>query len=125
MNEETVEELLKTSKTIKVLYVEDNETARESTLGMLENFFKDIVVAVDGLDGWEKFQENEYDLIISDINMPRMNGIEMINEIRKVNHDISILILSAYNESGYFMDTIRIGIDGYLFNSLLKLFVNL
>ncbi len=114
MNEETVEELLKTSKTIKVLYVEDNETARESTLGMLENFFKDIVVAVDGLDGWEKFQENEYDLIISDINMPRMNGIEMINEIRKVNHDISILILSAYNESGYFMDTIRIGIDGYL-----------
>jgi len=114
MNEEAVEKLLKISKTIKVLYVEDDETARVSTLGMLGNFFENIVVAVDGLDGWEKFQEKEYDLIISDINMPRMDGIEMINKIRKVNNNISILILSAYNESGYFIDTIRIGIDGFL-----------
>ena len=114
MSEEELEQLLKTSKTIRVLYVEDNETARESTLGMLRNFFEDIVVAVDGLDGWEKFQKYEYDLVISDINMPKMNGIEMINEIRKVNRDVSILILSAYNESGYFIDTIRIWIDVYL-----------
>ncbi|MEA3331685.1 MAG: EAL domain-containing protein, partial [Campylobacterota bacterium] len=85
-----------------------------STLGMLENFFEHVSVAVDGVDGWEKFQENEYDLVISDINMPRMNGIEMIKKIREVNSDLSILILSAYNESGYFIDTIRIGIDGYL-----------
>ena len=114
MNEELVEQLLKVAKTIKVLYVEDNEEARVSTLGMLENFFEHISVAVDGFDGWKKFQSAKYDLVISDINMPRMSGIEMIDEIRKVNHDVSILILSAYNESEYFMDTIRIGIDGYL-----------
>ncbi|MEA1892765.1 MAG: EAL domain-containing protein [Campylobacterota bacterium] len=114
MNEEAVEKLLKVSKTIKVLYVEDNEEARKSTLSMLGNLFNDIVVAVDGLEGLEKFKKSEFDLIISDINMPKMNGIEMINEIRKLNRDISILILSAYNESGYFIDTIRIGIDGYL-----------
>ncbi|MCD6433055.1 MAG: EAL domain-containing protein [Sulfurimonas sp.] len=114
MNEESVAQLIKIGKTVKVLYVEDNEEARVSTLGTLENFFEHIGVAVDGIDGWEKFQENEYDLVISDINMPRMNGIEMINKIREVNHDVSILILSAHNESGYFIDTIRIGIDGYL-----------
>ncbi len=114
MKEEMVERLLNISKTVRVLYVEDNETARVSTLGMLENFFECIDVAIDGQDGLEKFQHSTYDLIISDINMPKMSGIEMINEIRKVDKDISILILSAYNESGYFIDTIRIGIDGYL-----------
>jgi len=114
MKEETLNLLLNISKLLKVLYVEDNETARISTLGMLENFFEYIDIAVDGLDGLEKFKKGGYDLIISDINMPNMNGIEMINEIRKIDKDVSVLILSAYNEPEYFIETIRMGIDGYL-----------
>ncbi len=114
MKEERLNLLLNISKEIKVLYVEDNETARVSTLGMLENFFNHIEVAVDGLDGLKKFKEGSYDLVISDINMPNMNGIEMIGEIRKIDENISILILSAYNEPSYFVETIRLGIDGYL-----------
>ncbi|MEA3372440.1 MAG: EAL domain-containing protein [Campylobacterota bacterium] len=114
MSEDKIEQLLKFSNPLKVLYVEDNEESRVSTSGMLENFFGQISVAIDGRDGWEKFRQENFDLIISDINMPQMNGIEMVNKIRELNSDIPILILSAYNESEYFMDTIRMGIDGYL-----------
>ncbi len=109
-----IEELVEFSKTLKVLYVEDNKEARESTLSFLANFFQEIEVAIDGEDGLKKFKNSIFDIILSDINMPKMNGLEMIAKIRECNKDIPILILSAYNESGYFIDTIKLGIEGYL-----------
>jgi diguanylate cyclase (GGDEF)-like protein len=112
-----LKQLVKMGKTLKVLYVEDNESVRNSTLSMLHRFFDDVIVAVDGIDALSKFHdvnEKRYDLILTDINMPKMNGIEMITEIRKLDRDVSILILSAHNETGYFTKTIRLGIDGYL-----------
>jgi EAL domain-containing protein (putative c-di-GMP-specific phosphodiesterase class I)/PleD family two-component response regulator len=112
-----LKQLVNMGKTLKVLYVEDNENVRSSTLNMLQRFFEDITVAVDGEDGFCKFKESEekkFDLILTDINMPKMNGIEMIAEIRKHDKNISILVLSAHNETDYFTQTIRLGIDGYL-----------
>ncbi len=116
INEERIGQLLEFSRTLKVMYAEDNEEARSSTAGMLQNFFDDIVLVTDGQEGVETFTASPevFDLIISDINMPRMNGIEMIAAIREQSREIPILILSAYNESGYFIDTIRLGIEGYL-----------
>jgi PAS domain S-box-containing protein len=114
MEEKELTELIGFCKTLKLLYVEDNEEARLGTSMMLGEFFDDITVAVDGEDGLKKFKESEFDLIVSDINMPKMNGIEMAAEIKKINNDIAVLILSAYNETSYFLDTIKIGIEGYL-----------
>ena len=104
------------SKT-KLLYVEDNKEAREATLGVLEEFFKEIFVAVNGKEGYEKFIENyeDIDLIITDINMPNMNGIEMIEKIKKSDlKEVPILVLSAHNEVDYFINSIKVGINGYL-----------
>jgi len=101
-------------KTLKVLFVEDNIEARETTLGMLSNLFDNIVIAIDGQDGYEKFLHDKFDIIISDINMPNMNGIEMSKKIREKNKNIPILILSAYSELEYFIETIKIGVEGYL-----------
>ena len=109
-----MKKLMKFAQHLKVLYVEDNQEARESTLGLLDNIFENITTAVNGEDGLEKFKQDEFDLILSDINMPKMNGIEMITKIREINKDVPILILSAYNESGYFIDTIKQGVEGYL-----------
>jgi len=101
-------------KDIKLLYVEDNELARISTLDVLQNFFASVDTANDGKEGLEKFEQNDYDLIITDINMPRINGLEMIDAIKKINNEIPILIISAYNESNYFLETIKLGVEGYL-----------
>jgi len=113
-----MKDIIKISKTLKLLYVEDDEESRVSTLEMLKNFFDDISVAVDGQEALEIFKENEFDLIISDINMPRLTGIEMLEEIRSFDTEIPVLIFSAYNEVRYFIETIKLGVDGYILKPL-------
>lgn len=112
--EENIKNIIKYSQGLKLLYVEDNVDARESTQMILEEFFDTIVVAVDGEDGYTKFQDNDIEIIITDINMPKLNGLAMIEKIREIDKDIPILVLSAYNESGFFMDSIKVGVEGYL-----------
>ena len=106
------------NNTLALLYVEDNEQARKSTQIILQEYFNHIIVAIDGEDGFEKFQKNPIDLIITDINMPKMNGIEMIKKIRALNIEIPILIVSAYDDTQYFTDSIKHGVQGYILKPL-------
>ena len=106
------------SKNLKLLYVEDDVSARERTLKLLENFFKDITVAVDGQDGLNKFKLQKFDLILSDINMPNLSGLEMLENIREIDKNIPILMLSAHNDSDYFLQAISLDIDGYILKPL-------
>ena len=103
-----------TSK-ITLLYVEDDDQARETTTLMLSNFFDNIIVAVNGRDGIEKFNENNIDLIITDINMPILNGLDMIKEL---DADIPIMIISAHNEPEFLLEAIRFGVDGFIIKPL-------
>jgi len=109
-----IDAIVKYSKDLKVLYVEDNKDTRDMTLILLEYFFNSIITAVDGKDGYKKFQENEIDLIITDINMPKMNGLDMLQEIKTINPDIPALIFSAYSDLEHFIHAIKLSIDGYL-----------
>ena len=113
-------DIIKTSSSLKLLYVEDNKSTRESTLEFLEDFFDDIETAVDGEDGLEEFNttEKQFDIILSDINMPKLNGIQMAEQIRAQNNNIVILFLSAHNETEYFMQSLKLGIDGYILKPL-------
>jgi len=109
-----IKTLTEESKNLKLLYIEDDEFARESTLETLSLFFNNITIAVDGQEGLDTFKKGDFDIIITDINMPIMNGIDMIFAIRKLDQDITILVLSAYNNPEYFESTIKAGIEGYL-----------
>ena len=109
-----IKELRKMSSDLKLLYVEDDLLARKGMLNLLNSFFKDITVAVNGEDGLEKFKSNTYDLIISDINMPKMSGLDMIKIIREDNLSIPVLLLSAHDESSFFLDAIKLDVDGYI-----------
>ena len=123
---ERLQELQEFAKELTILYVEDNEEARNSTFDTLKEFFENIEVAQDGVEGLKKFEENKFDLIITDINMPKMNGIEMVANIRKKDTQIPILIISAYSESGYFMETIKLGVEGYLLKPIeLQQFISM
>ena len=113
-----LQEIVQSTSDIKLLYIEDNEEARISTLKLLSEFFKDILVGEDGVDGLKLFKNNEVDLIISDINMPNLNGLDMIEEIRKEDKEIPVILLSAYSEIEYFKRSISLGVDGYLFKPL-------
>ncbi len=119
MDVEKMKKVTAISMSLRVLYVEDNEDSRNSTMNVFQNFFDSVDIAVDGLDGLEHFSKNSYDLIITDLNMPKMSGIEMITKIREENRDIQILVLSAHNDTEYFTDTIKSGIDGYILKPML------
>ena len=93
-----LDEIIENSLKFRVLYVEDNEGARVATLGFLSEFFGEIVEAVNGKDGYEKFQEGNFDLIIADISMPVLSGLEMSKLIREIDKDVPILLLSALSE---------------------------
>jgi PAS domain S-box-containing protein len=109
-----IDEVIEYSQNLTLLYVEDNQDAREMTSMILEDFFDNIIVAVDGQDGYEKFVENDIDLVITDINMPKMNGLELCKKIREHDENISLIILSAHNEDNFFMESIKYGVTGYL-----------
>lgn len=114
MDEILLDNIEKECKSLSLLYVEDNAQARHSTLLILNEFFDNIEIAVDGKDGYEKFKSGNFSLIMTDINMPKMSGLEMLKEIRKIDLSIPAIVLSAYNEQNYFTDGIKMGIDGYL-----------
>ena len=124
MNINNIKDLAKYSKSLKILYVEDDYKAREATVLMLENFFDNIVVAVDGDDGYEKYinyykLNNCYvDLVISDINMPKMDGTEMCKLILTHNKDQHILMISAYNDSQRLQELLNMGVSNYIHKPL-------
>jgi len=110
----TITELIFFTKTLRVLFVEDNQEAREALLNLLNNFFDDIVVAFDGEEGFEKFQAEPFDLIISDIRMPNANGIEMSRNIRGIDSTIPIIMATAHKESDLLLESIEVGVSAYL-----------
>jgi len=85
---------------LRVLYVEDDETIQAIVTRILKRKVKELIVASDGQEGLEKFKEHHehIDLIITDIEMPRMNGLQMIEHIQGLRDNQPIIILTAYND---------------------------
>jgi len=98
---------------ISLLYVEDDETIRKGFVYTLKRFIKNIIIAEDGQEGLEKYLLYKPDVIITDIQMPKMNGLEMIEEIRKVDKDIQIIITTAFGDIQYTLSAIKLGVDGF------------
>jgi len=113
-------EIFSLTKELSVLFVEDYEEIRESTVEILEHYFKTIDTACDGEEGLAKYHDffvrtgSNYDLIITDIEMPILNGVKLVEEIRKENEEQQIIILSAHDESHYLLDLINLGISQYI-----------
>jgi len=103
-------------KEITVLYCEDEEYLRDITKGILESFTKKQFICKDGAEGLEVFKENQHliDLIITDVNMPNMNGLEMSKEIKQINPNMPIVVATAFSNSEYLLEAIDLGIDKYV-----------
>lgn len=84
----------------RILAVDDSVSIREMVKFTLAKAGFDVLSAVDGMDGLEKAKSGNFDLIISDINMPRMDGISMIGQLRKENAYRFTPILMLTTESG-------------------------
>lgn len=105
--------------TISVLYVEDEDLAREKLGGLLKKLFKSVDLARNGQEGFEKFKasidnKKNYDLILSDINMPIMNGIDMLEKIRQLDSEVPFIFTTARSESENLLKAIELNANHYV-----------
>lgn len=110
MSKQIANELKVFAKHLRVLVVEDEDELRDSIITMLEMFFATVKGAKDGQEGLDIYKKNKFDLVITDINMPRMNGVELSKQIRILNKEQVIIVLSGYIDK-FVIDLIDTGIQ--------------
>ena len=98
---------------LSILLVDDDPVGSEVIINSLEYKF-DVRVAKDGEEGLEAFRATKPKIVIVDINMPKINGIDMIKEIRKEDKNVKIIILTAHRDVKYLMDAIELNLTKYL-----------
>ena len=99
---------------ITVLYVEDDFNTQKIISEILMKFCSNVKLAANGKEALEIFNKNKIDLIITDIEMPQMNGIELIEELRAVDKNVAVIILSAYSNKEYLFSGINLKIESYI-----------
>ena len=111
--------LKKYTKNLNILFVEDDTDFRKEFSELLLDIFPKVTSAVDGLHALNKYKEfhettnSYYDLIISDIKMPNLDGVELIDSIYKIKEDQLVIILSARNEFNYLLPLVNLGIHQF------------
>lgn len=102
------------TKNLHVLYVEDDDVARENAIEYLEHYFDHIYAASDAFQGLKLYRELNPDIIITDIQMPKLNGLEFIKQIRKENQETQIIVVTAYSDTTYLLQAIELRLIKYL-----------
>ena len=107
--------MLKNSyKNIKILYVEDDEIARENDVEYLQNFFETIYEASDAIVALQLYEKYKPDIIITDIQMPKLNGLEFVKKIRQKDKKTQIIIITAFCDKDYLLKAIELQLVKYL-----------
>lgn len=104
---------------ITILLVEDEPLFRKQTIDLLKKFrFKDVYEATDGEDALEKYTRYLPDIILTDYNMPIVNGLDMSIKLKNINPELPIILLTASDDNNTIVNAINVGIDGYIFKPI-------
>ena len=111
---------------LRILYVEDEDDIRDRLSRFLKRRVQELYIAENGSIGLELFKEYKPDIVVTDIQMPVMDGLGMAKKIKEINKEQSIIVTTAFNEEEIISRAMEIGIDEYLFkpisrDSLLKI----
>ncbi len=101
-------------KNFTLLFVEDDPTTQMMMKDLLGEEVRDFYQANNGKEGLELFREKLPDIVITDISMPIMDGLEMAEAIKKIDSSVPIIIMSAFDDKEILFKAIEIGIDGFL-----------
>ncbi len=99
---------------LDILYVEDEENTREEVTFFLKKMCRSVTTAVNGAEGLALCKAHSFDMVITDIQMPVMNGLDMAKGIRKTDTQIPIAVTTAYSDSAFLVKSIECGIDKYI-----------
>lgn len=105
-----VQELKDFAKDLSILIVEDDISLNEEIVSLVELFFKDVFFAYNGVKALEIYKKNNIDIIVTDITMPKMNGVVLSKNIKRINPEQDIIVISAHRDADYLVQLINIGI---------------
>jgi len=108
------ENLLEQFKNYTILCVEDENGIRKRLVNTLKYYFKDVLEASNGEDGYDLYLEYKPDIILSDIEMPNKNGIEMVELIRQKDLNTIVIMVTAYSNEEYLLDLINLNVNHYI-----------
>lgn len=107
-------------KDLRILYVEDEDDVRRNAVEYLKRIVKEVLEAKDGKEAIKIWHDEKPDIIISDINMPRLNGLDMARYIRSKDRDVQIIIATAHTDTEYLMNAIELNLVKYLVKPITK-----
>lgn len=113
MENSVVNDLKVFAKNLRVLVVEDEKDINSEFCSTLNLFFLDVISASNGLEALEIYKRNEFDIVITDVNMPFMNGVELSRQLRILNKEQVIIVISGYIDT-FVIDLIETGIQALI-----------
>lgn len=105
---------LATLNQLTVLFADDDDVLRDTIGETLSMFFKHVILAKNGLEAYEKFQQKNAHVVILDISMPMLNGLAVAQKIRELDNQVPILIMTSYKEESQLMAAIKLNLVDYL-----------
>jgi DNA-binding response OmpR family regulator len=101
-------------KELTLLYIEDDEVLREQFIRVLKPKFKEVYEAADGKEALKKYEQHHPNLMLVDINLPKIDGLEVIKRVRESDKYTPIVVLSAYSDKEKLLKAIKLGLSDYL-----------
>jgi YesN/AraC family two-component response regulator len=114
LSADTIHELKELSVGFSILYVEDNKALRLKALKIFEKIFSHVIIASDGEEGYNQFLKYRPQIIVSDICMPKIDGLQMIKQIKHIAPSTKFIITSAFDDKKYLFQAIDMGIFHYM-----------
>ena len=101
-----------------LLYVEDDDGVRNVNLRILKRMFNNVYEGINGEDGYEKYKEHQPDIIITDLKMPKLDGISLVKKIREEDSKVKIIITTAFTDEKNLIDAVELDIVRYVVKPL-------
>lgn len=103
---------------MRILCVEDEPQARKQLELSLESFCKELYCAKDGQDALDILEHNKVDVVVTDLRMPRVDGLELLAKVKRKYKDTVVILVTAHSESEYLLKAIQLKADGYILKPL-------
>ena len=102
------------NKNIKILYVEDDDITRENGIEYLQNYFENIYEANNAITALKLYERVKPNIIITDIQMPKLNGLEFVKRVRQKDKKVQVIIITAFSDKDYLFKAIELQLVKYL-----------
>lgn len=115
------ERRMQKSEYLSLLIVEDDHESNKNLQELFRDKFDDVVGVYNGTEGWEAFKSLRPNVIITDIQMPGMNGLDLVRNIRKIDQNCFVAVLTSYSDQQYLLQAVSLKLDSYILKPVTSL----